>query len=44
MEDNFEHHTTDIFQEMRNELNERNVGEDLHKSACILDEIKAANE
>ena len=29
---------------MRNELNERNVGGDLHKSGCVLDEIKAANE
>ena len=25
-------------------MNERNVGGDLHKSGCVLDEIKAANE
>ena len=29
---------------MINELNERNIGGDLHKAGCILDEIKAANE
>ena len=31
-------------QEMRNELNERNAGRDLHKSGCVIDKIKAANE
>ena len=40
----FSHQTRDIVQEMRNELNERNVGEDLHKSGCALEEIKVANE
>ena len=29
---------------MRNELNDRNVGGDLHKSVCVFDEIKSANE
>ena len=29
---------------MRNELDERNVGGDLQKYECILDEIKQANE
>ena len=29
---------------MRNELNDRNVGGDLYKAGCVLDEIKAANE
>ena len=29
---------------MRNALNERNLGGDLRKSGCVLDEIKAANE
>ena len=43
LKDNFEHQTRDIVQEMINELNERNVGGNLHKSGCILDEIKAAN-
>ena len=40
----FEQQTRDIVQEMRNELNERNVGGDLQKSGCVLDEIKAAYE
>ena len=40
----FEQQKRDIYQEMRNELNERNVGGDLHKSGCVLEEIKAANE
>ena len=34
---NFEQQTRDIVQEMRNELNERNVGGDLHKVGCILE-------
>ena len=29
---------------MKNELNERNVGGDLHKARCFIDEIKVANE
>ena len=29
---------------MRIELNEMNVGVDLHRYGCVLDEIKAANE
>ena len=29
---------------MRIELNEMNVGVDLHRHGCVLDEIKAANE
>ena len=41
---NFEQQTRDIFQEMRNELNERNVGGDLHKAGCVIDKIKVANE
>ena len=40
----FENHTRDIVQEMRNELNERNVSGYLHKSGCVLDKIKADNE
>ena len=40
----FEQQTRDIIQEMRNELNESNVGGDLHKSGCVLDKIKADNE
>ena len=40
----FEQQTRDIVQETRNELNERNVGRNLHKSGCILDKRKAANE
>ena len=39
----FEQQTRDIFQEMRNELNERNVCGDLHKAGCVLDEVKSAN-
>ena len=39
----FEHQTRDIVQEMKHELNERNVGGDLHKDECVLDGIKAAN-
>ena len=39
----FEQQTRDIFQKMRNALNERNLGGDLRKSGCVLDEIKAAN-
>ena len=38
---NFEQQTRYIVQEMRNELNERNVGGDLHKSGCVFDEIKS---
>ena len=44
MKANFEQQTQDIVQETGNEFNERNVGGDLHKGGCILDEIKAANE
>ena len=44
LKDTFEHQTRDRVQEMRNELNERNVGGDLHKTGCVIDEIKAANE
>ena len=40
----FEHQTRDIFQETRNELNEMNVGGDLHKYGCFLDNMKSANE
>ena len=41
---NFEQYTRDIVQEMRNELNERNVRGDLHKYGWVLDKTKAANE
>ena len=41
---NFEQQTEDIVQEMRNELNESNVGGYLQKYGCVLDKIKAANE
>ena len=44
MKNTFEKHTRDIIQEMRNELNESNVGGDLHKAGCVLDEIKVTNE
>ena len=44
MKATFEQQTRDIVQEMRNELNERNSGEDLYRSGCVLDRIKAANE
>ena len=40
----FEQRTRDIVQETRNELNESNVGGDLHKAGCVHDEIKAAND
>ena len=40
----FEQQARDIVQETRNESNERNVGGYLHKSGCVLDKIKAANE
>ena len=33
----FEHQTRDIVQEMRNELNERNNGGDLHKCGCVIE-------
>ena len=29
---------------MRTEINDQNVGEDLYKSGCVLDDIEAANE
>ena len=29
---------------MRTEINAQNVGEDLYKSGCVLDDIEAANE
>ena len=44
MKATFDYQTIDIVQEIRNELNEKNVGGGLHKAGCILDEIKAANE
>ena len=44
LKNTFEQQTRDIVQENINELNERNVGGDLHKPVCVLDEIKAANE
>ena len=40
----FEQQTRDIVQEIRNELNEKNVGGDLNKYGCVLDEKKPANE
>ena len=40
----FEQQTRDIVQEMRIELNERNVCGNLQKSECVLGEIKATNE
>ena len=44
MKATFEQQTRDIVREMRNELNERNFGGDLHKARCVLDKIKSANE
>ena len=41
LEDTFEQKTRDIVQEMGNKFNEMNVGGDLHKSGCVLDEIKS---
>ena len=40
----FEKQTTHIVEDMRTELNARNVGGDLYKSGCVFDDIKAANE
>ena len=40
----FDQQTRDIFQKMINRLNESYVGGYLHKSGCVLDKIKAANE
>ena len=37
----FEQKTRDILQEMRNKFNDGNVGGDLHKAGCVLDEIKS---
>ena len=36
--------TKDIVQETRNELDERNIGGNLHKVGCVLYKIKATNE
>ena len=40
----FEKQTTPIVEDMRTELNARNVGGDLYKVGCVLGETKAANE
>ena len=40
LKDTFKQYTRNIFQEMRNELNERNVGGYLHESGCVLDKKK----
>ena len=40
----FEKQTTHIVEDMKTELNARNVGGDLYKAGFFLDEIKAANE
>ena len=40
----FEKQTTHIAEDMRTEINAWNVGGDLYKAGCVLDEIKAGNE
>ena len=40
----FDKQTTHIVENTRTELNAQNVGGDLYKAGCVLDEIKAANE
>ena len=40
----FEQQIRYTVQEIRNELNEGNVGGNLHQTGCGLDKIKAANE
>ena len=40
----FEKQTTHIVEDMRTELNARNVGGELYKVGCVLEEIKGANE
>ena len=40
----FEKKTTHIVEDMRTELDSRNVGGNLYKAGCVLDDIKAANE
>ena len=40
----FEKKTTHIFEDMRLELNARNVGGGLYKAGFVLEKIKAANE
>ena len=40
----FEKQKTHIVEDMRTELNAGNVGGDLYKVGCVLDQIKAANE
>ena len=44
MKATFEQQTRYIFQEIINECNERNIGDDLYKSECVIDKIKLANE
>ena len=40
----FEKQTTHIVEDTRTELNAQNVGGDLYKAGCVLDEIRSANE
>ena len=40
----FEKQTTNIVEDMKTELNARNIDGDLYKAGCVLDDIKAANE
>ena len=40
----FEKQKTHIVEDMRMELNAKNVGGDLYKVGCVLEKIKAANE
>ena len=40
----FEKQTTHIVEEMRTELNARNVDGGLYKAGCVLEKIKVTNE
>ena len=44
MKAQFDKQTTHIVENTRTELNAQNVGGDLYKAGCVLEEIKAANE
>ena len=44
LKEDFEKQTTNIVEDMRTELNAWNVGGELYKAGCVLDEIKAGNE
>ena len=44
MKATFEQQTRNIVQEIINEFNDINIGGDLYKSGCVLDEIKASDE